>query len=112
MTQNTHFRTGSSTEKTQIQIPLLQQVVYNAKQPIFKRIKFRTQKCVVPKYDQEHIELIPKANQKMWSKGLKRHSQALRSQGAKRHLKNTCLKYSQELNFYGVGQKPCPRIIR
>lgn len=35
---------------------MLQILVYNAKQSFFKRIKFRTQMCVVPNYDQKHIK--------------------------------------------------------
>ena len=112
MTQNTHFRTGSCAEKTPIQISVPQQAVQNAQQPIFKRITFRTEKGVVPKYDPEHTKLIPEPNQKMWSEGIERHSKALKSHRAKGYVKNTCFKHSQELRFYGAEQKPCPRIIR
>lgn len=43
------------------------QIVYNAKQSIFKRVKLRTQMCMVPKYNQKHIKLISISNQKVWS---------------------------------------------
>lgn len=56
---------------------MLQTILYNAKQSILKRIKFRTQMCVAPKHDQKHIKLIPKFNQKneelRGSKGVLKH---------------------------------------
>lgn len=56
------------------------QIVHNAKQSIFKRIKLRPQMCGVPKYNQKHTKLIPKSNQKSWSSGLKRQSKTLKTQ--------------------------------
>lgn len=59
----THFRIGSSKEKTKSKYLMLQ-IVHNAKQSIFKWIKLRPQMRGVPKYNQKHTKLIPKSNQK------------------------------------------------
>lgn len=48
-------------------------------QTIFRRMKFTHLIRVFPNYNQKDIKQMTKSDQKMWSKGLKRHSKGLKT---------------------------------